>query len=52
MSQAQVVVAEAIGVAQNVISRIRNRFLEILNRRRRPGQGRRHAISRIMKINI
>ncbi|GFW25492.1 HTH_Tnp_Tc3_2 domain-containing protein [Trichonephila clavipes] len=41
--QTQVEVAQAIGVSQSVISRIRNRFLETGNAGRRPGQGRRRA---------
>ncbi|GFU26118.1 transposable element Tcb2 transposase [Trichonephila clavipes] len=36
-------VAQAIGVSQSVISRIRNRFLETGSAGRRPGQGRRRA---------
>ncbi|GFV73331.1 transposable element Tcb2 transposase [Trichonephila clavipes] len=41
--QTQVVVAQAIGVSQSVISRIWNRFLETGSAGRRPGQGRRRA---------
>ncbi|GFX61707.1 transposable element Tcb2 transposase [Trichonephila clavipes] len=41
--QAQAEVAQAIGVSQNVISRIWNRFLEAESADRRPGQGRRRA---------
>ncbi|GFX18078.1 transposable element Tcb2 transposase [Trichonephila clavipes] len=39
--QTQAEIAKAIGVSQNVISRIWNRFLEIGSAGRRPGQGRR-----------
>ncbi|GFT87660.1 transposable element Tcb2 transposase [Trichonephila clavipes] len=41
--QTQDEVAQAIGVLQNVISRIWNRFLETGSAGRRPGQGRRRA---------
>ncbi|GFV75217.1 transposable element Tcb2 transposase [Trichonephila clavipes] len=41
--QTQAEVAKAIGVSQNVISRIWNRFLETGSAGRRPGQGRRLA---------
>ncbi|GFY09000.1 transposable element Tcb1 transposase [Trichonephila clavipes] len=41
--QTQAEVAQAIGVSQNVISRIWNRFLETGSAGRRPGQGRRRA---------
>ncbi|GFS74917.1 transposable element Tcb2 transposase [Trichonephila clavipes] len=41
--QTQAEVAKAIGVSQNVISRIWNRFLETGSAGRRPGQGRRWA---------
>ncbi|GFY00807.1 transposable element Tcb2 transposase [Trichonephila clavipes] len=41
--QTQAEVAKAIGVSQNVISRIWNRFLETRSAGRRPGQGRRLA---------
>ncbi|GFW40829.1 HTH_Tnp_Tc3_2 domain-containing protein [Trichonephila clavipes] len=39
--QTQAEVAQAIGVLQNVISRIWNRFFETGSAGRRPGQGRR-----------
>ncbi|GFX49492.1 transposable element Tcb2 transposase [Trichonephila clavipes] len=41
--QAQAEVAQAIGVSQSVIPRIRNRFLETGSAGRRRGQGRRRA---------
>ncbi|GFS74967.1 HTH_Tnp_Tc3_2 domain-containing protein [Trichonephila clavipes] len=41
--QTQAEVAKAIGVSQNVISRIWNRFLETGSAGRRSGQGRRRA---------
>ncbi|GFT69088.1 transposable element Tcb2 transposase [Trichonephila clavipes] len=41
--QTQAEIAQAIGVSQNVISRIWNRFLETGSAGRRPGEGRRRA---------
>ncbi|GFW66549.1 transposable element Tcb2 transposase [Trichonephila clavipes] len=43
--QTQAEVAQAIGVSQSVISRIWKRFLETESAGRRPGQGRRRAIT-------
>ncbi|GFX68682.1 transposable element Tcb2 transposase [Trichonephila clavipes] len=43
--QTQAEIAQAIGVSQSVISRIWNRFLETGSAGRRPGQGRRRAIT-------